>query len=150
MAQKKHQTADTKESILSAAESPFMERSYAATSLRMNTAKAKVNLAAVRYHSGSIDAPIREVFERRPGPLIFRTHCPRWSGVRRSRPAALRRADHGSDRHTGPAGEQGSARRRRGIPAVAVPAILPQDRRRFRPRGCLRPIHGLATLGARK
>jgi AcrR family transcriptional regulator len=69
MAQKKHQPADTKESILSAAESPFMERSYAATSLRMITAKAKVNLAAVNYRFGSDDALIREVFERRPGPL---------------------------------------------------------------------------------
>ena len=69
MAQQKHQPADTKERILSAAESLFMERGYAATSLRMITAKAKVNLAAVNYHFGSKDALIREVFERRVGPL---------------------------------------------------------------------------------
>jgi AcrR family transcriptional regulator len=69
MAQKKHQPADTKERILSAAESLFMERGYGSTSLRMITAKAKVNLAAVNYHFGSKDALIREVFERRLGPL---------------------------------------------------------------------------------
>lgn len=46
-----------------------MERGYAATSLRMITAKARVNLAAVNYHFGSKEALIREVFERRLGPL---------------------------------------------------------------------------------
>jgi AcrR family transcriptional regulator len=46
-----------------------MERGYAATSLREITAKAKVNLAAVNYHFGSKEALIREVFERRLGPL---------------------------------------------------------------------------------
>ena len=69
MALERHQTADTKERILSAAESLFMERGYAATSLRLITAKAKVNLAAVNYHFGSKDALIREVLERRLGPL---------------------------------------------------------------------------------
>src|SRR5882672_5833805 len=69
MTQKKHQPADTKVRILTAAESLFMERGYAATTLRMITAKAKVNLAAVNYHFGSKDALIREVFERRLGPL---------------------------------------------------------------------------------
>ena len=46
-----------------------MERGYAATSLRRITATARVNLAAVNYHFGSKDALIREVFERRVGPL---------------------------------------------------------------------------------
>lgn len=46
-----------------------MERGYAATSLRMITAKARVNLAAVNYHFGSKESLIREVFERRLGPL---------------------------------------------------------------------------------
>lgn len=63
------QAADTKDRILIAAESLFMERGYAATSLRMITAKARVNLAAVNYHFGSKEALIREVFERRLGPL---------------------------------------------------------------------------------
>jgi len=69
MAQEKRQPADTKERILSAAELLFMERGYAATSLRMITTKAKVNLAAVNYHFGSKDALIREVFGRRLAPL---------------------------------------------------------------------------------
>lgn len=60
---------DTRERILATAETLFMERGYAATSLRMITAKAKVNLAAVNYHFGSKDSLIREVFERRLGPL---------------------------------------------------------------------------------
>ena len=46
-----------------------MEHGYAATSLRLITAKAEVNLAAVNYHYGSKQALIQEVFERRFGPL---------------------------------------------------------------------------------
>ncbi len=60
---------DTKDRILSAAEALFMEQGYAATSLRSITAKARVNLAAVNYHFGSKEALIREVFDRRLGPL---------------------------------------------------------------------------------
>jgi AcrR family transcriptional regulator len=60
---------DTRDRILAAAETLFMERGYAATSLRMITAKARVNLAAVNYHFGSKESLIREVFERRLGPL---------------------------------------------------------------------------------
>lgn len=60
---------DTKDRILAAAEALFMEQGYAATSLRAITAKAKVNLAAVNYHFGSKEALIREVFDRRLGPL---------------------------------------------------------------------------------
>ncbi|MGH8678946.1 MAG: TetR/AcrR family transcriptional regulator [Burkholderiales bacterium] len=60
---------DTKDRILAAAEALFMERGYASTSMREITAKAKVNLAAVNYHFGSKEALVREVFERRLGPL---------------------------------------------------------------------------------
>ncbi len=60
---------DTKDRIIAAAEALFMEQGYAATSLRAITAKAKVNLAAVNYHFGSKEALIREVFDRRLGPL---------------------------------------------------------------------------------
>jgi len=60
---------DTKDRILAAAEALFMEQGYASTSLRSITAKARVNLAAVNYHFGSKEALIREVFERRLGPL---------------------------------------------------------------------------------
>lgn len=60
---------ETKDRILAAAEALFMEQGYAATSLRAITAKASVNLAAVNYHFGSKEALIREVFDRRLGPL---------------------------------------------------------------------------------
>jgi AcrR family transcriptional regulator len=60
---------DTRERILRAAENLFMERGFADTSLRMITARAEVNLAAVNYHFGSEEALIREVFERHLGPL---------------------------------------------------------------------------------
>jgi len=75
MAENRNQATETREKIhtrkkiLCAAESLFMEQGYAATSLRVITAKAKVNLAAVNYHFGSKEALIREVFERRLGPL---------------------------------------------------------------------------------
>lgn len=69
MTENKNQAVDTRERILCAAESLFMEHGYAATSLRLITAKAKVNLAAVNYHFGCKEALIREVFERRLGPL---------------------------------------------------------------------------------
>ena len=69
MAANKNQATDTREKILCAAESLFMEHGYAATSLRLITAEARVNLAAVNYHFGSKEALIREVFERRLGPL---------------------------------------------------------------------------------
>jgi AcrR family transcriptional regulator len=60
---------DTKDRILAAAEALFMEQGYAATSLRAITTQANVNLAAVNYHFGSKEALIREVFDRRLGPL---------------------------------------------------------------------------------
>lgn len=63
------QAADTKERIIAVAEALFMERGFSATSLRMITAEAKVNIAAVNYHFGSKEALIREVFECRLGPL---------------------------------------------------------------------------------
>ncbi|PWT74895.1 MAG: TetR family transcriptional regulator [Proteobacteria bacterium] len=61
--------ADTRERILRAAEASFVERGFAATSLRMITARAKVNLAAVNYHFGSKESLVREVFQRHLAPL---------------------------------------------------------------------------------
>ena len=69
MAENNNQVMDTRARILRAAEVLFMEHGYAATSLRLITAKAEVNLAAVNYHYGSKRALIQEVFERRFGPL---------------------------------------------------------------------------------
>ncbi len=60
---------DTKERILDAAEVLFMEQGFEATSLRMITARAGVNLAAVNYHFGSKEDLIKTVFSRRLGPL---------------------------------------------------------------------------------
>ena len=75
MSQSKRGTAvsraqiDTRERILRAAETLFMDRGFASTSLRMITARAKVNLAAVNYHFGSKEELIREVFDRHLAPL---------------------------------------------------------------------------------
>lgn len=57
--------ADTRERILDAAEYLFMEHGFEATSMRMITGAAEVNLAAVNYHFGSKDQLIQEVFRRR-------------------------------------------------------------------------------------
>jgi AcrR family transcriptional regulator len=60
---------ETRDRILRAAEALFMEHGFAGTSLRMITARAEVNLAAVNYHFGSKEALVREVFQRHLGPL---------------------------------------------------------------------------------
>ena len=60
---------NTKERILDAAERLFTEHGFDATSLRMITSAAEVNLAAVNYHFHSKDALIEAVFARRIGPL---------------------------------------------------------------------------------
>ncbi len=60
---------DTPARILEAAERLFLQHGFAATSMRMITAEAEVNLAAVNYHFGSKDALIEAVFTRRLGPL---------------------------------------------------------------------------------
>jgi AcrR family transcriptional regulator len=65
--EREHQ--DTKARILEVAERLFMEHGFSATSLRMITGDAKVNLASVNYHFGSKEALIEAVFTRRLGPL---------------------------------------------------------------------------------
>ncbi len=69
MPSSEHEERSTKERILDAAEALFAERGFAGASLRLVTAEAGVNLAAVNYHFGSKEALIRAVFERRLGPL---------------------------------------------------------------------------------
>lgn len=54
----------TAESILDSAEFLFSERGFSETSLRMITADAGVNLAAVNYHFGSKKELIQAVFAR--------------------------------------------------------------------------------------
>jgi AcrR family transcriptional regulator len=56
---------DTRERILDAAESLFLDHGFEGTSMRMITAQAEVNLAAANYHFGSKEALIQEVFRRR-------------------------------------------------------------------------------------
>ena len=56
---------DTRTRILDAAESLFVKHGLDATTLRMITAGAQANLAAVNYHFGSKEALIEAVFRRR-------------------------------------------------------------------------------------
>jgi len=56
---------DTRSRILDAAENLFVEHGLDATTLRMITADAHANLAAVNYHFGSKEALIEAVFRRR-------------------------------------------------------------------------------------
>ncbi|MEN8232665.1 MAG: TetR/AcrR family transcriptional regulator [Thermodesulfobacteriota bacterium] len=60
---------DTKKRILDAAEKLFAQQGFYATSLRMLTKEAGVNLAAVNYHFGSKEELIKAVFGRRMLPL---------------------------------------------------------------------------------
>lgn len=61
--------SDTATRILDAAEALFVEHGFEATSMRMITQRAEVNLAAVNYHFGSKDALFQGVFARRLSPL---------------------------------------------------------------------------------
>jgi AcrR family transcriptional regulator len=60
---------DTKARILDAAEALFMEHGFEATSLRLITAAAGVNLAAVNYHFGSKEELFQSVLTRRLDPM---------------------------------------------------------------------------------
>jgi AcrR family transcriptional regulator len=59
----------TKDRIMEAAEALFIERGFAATSLRAVTGMAGVNLAAVHYHFGSKEELFADVFHRRIAPV---------------------------------------------------------------------------------
>ena len=61
--------SDTKKSILDSAEKLFARKGFYATSLRMLTREAGVNLAAVNYHFGSKEELIKAAIERRILPL---------------------------------------------------------------------------------
>ena len=60
---------ETRTRILDAAEELFMQHGFEGASMRMLTAKAGVNLAAVNYHFGSKHALIEAVFRRRLDPM---------------------------------------------------------------------------------
>ncbi len=61
--------AATKDRILDAAEALFMEHGFEATSLRLITQAAGVNLAAVNYHFGSKEELFEAVLTRRLDPM---------------------------------------------------------------------------------
>ncbi|MCC6869795.1 MAG: TetR family transcriptional regulator [Burkholderiales bacterium] len=63
------QQAATKDRILDAAEALFMEHGFEATSLRLITQAAGVNLAAVNYHFGSKEELFEAVLTRRLDPM---------------------------------------------------------------------------------
>src|SRR4051812_45237275 len=60
---------ETRTRILEAAEELFMQHGFEATSMRVLTARAGVNLAAVNYHFGSKHALIEAVFRRKLDPM---------------------------------------------------------------------------------
>ena len=60
---------ETRTRILDVAEELFMQHGFEGTSMRVLTAKAGVNLAAVNYHFGSKDALVEAVFRRRLDPM---------------------------------------------------------------------------------
>ena len=62
-------TPDTKTRILDTAEELFMEHGFEATSLRLITTAAGVNLAAVNYHFGSKEELFQAVLTRRLDPM---------------------------------------------------------------------------------
>ena len=64
-----HAKHDTKDRILDAAESLFAQHGFDATSLRVITAAAGVNLASVNYHFQSKNSLIEAVLTRRIAPL---------------------------------------------------------------------------------
>ena len=60
---------ETRTRILDVAEGLFMLHGFEATSMRLLTSSAGVNLAAVNYHFGSKDALIEALFRRRLDPM---------------------------------------------------------------------------------
>ena len=78
--------SETATRILDAAEGLFVELGLEATSLRLITQQAGVNLAAVNYHFRSKDALFEAVFTRRFGP--WATECLRELDVLETRVAA--------------------------------------------------------------
>jgi AcrR family transcriptional regulator len=60
---------ETRTRILDAAEELFMQHGFEGASMRLLTARAGVNLAAVNYHFGSKHALIEALFRRRLDPM---------------------------------------------------------------------------------
>ena len=79
---------ETRTRILDAAEELFMQHGFEGTSMRLLTAKAGVNLAAVNYHFGSKDALIEARVPPAPRPDERGAHRRARQGSRPRRRAA--------------------------------------------------------------
>lgn len=64
-----HAAPSTRECLLNAAEALFVEKGFAATSLRSIAARADANLAATHYHFGSKQGLFTAVVHRRVTPI---------------------------------------------------------------------------------
>ncbi len=62
-------SSDTRDCLLDAAEALFLERGFAATSLRSVASRAEANLAATNYHFGSKQGLFEAVIHRRLTPI---------------------------------------------------------------------------------
>src|SRR5471032_2191938 len=77
-------SGDTKTRLLDAAESLFIDAGYEGMSMRLITARADANLAAVNYHFGGKDALIHAMLTRRLDGLnqnrlaLLNASSPRW------------------------------------------------------------------------
>ena len=85
---------ETRTRILDAAEELFMLHGFEGTSMRLLTAKAGVNLAAVNYHFGSKDALIEARVPPPARPDERRAHRRARPAREASRALAVARSDH--------------------------------------------------------
>ena len=67
--QSQEKGGETREKILDAAETLFIEKGFSATSLRAIAERASVNLAATNYHFGNKEGLFAAVFHRRIQPI---------------------------------------------------------------------------------
>ena len=114
----------TKDRILDAAESLFMEHGFEATSLRSITAAAGVNLAAVNYHFGSKEELFQAVLTRRLDPMNQERVDLLTALEREAAPGAgAVRADPLRDVRPGAAARARPGARRQELPAPAGPRL---------------------------
>ena len=114
----------TKDRILDAAESLFMEHGFEATSLRSITAAAGVNLAAVNYHFGSKEELFQAVLTRRLDPMNQERLDLLTALERAAAPEPLSmRADPVGDVRARAAPRARPRARRQGLPAPARPRL---------------------------
>ncbi len=106
-----HGAQATKARILDAAEALFMEHGFEATSLRLITAAAGVNLAAANYHFGSKEELFQAVLTRRLDPMNQERVALLDRFEQRSGAGAARRASASSTRCSFPRSSSRATRR---------------------------------------